>query len=138
MVYKTSFSRGFKSGLVNPFIIELFLCVVLSIIFIFLSISNNKPLNYLKYSLISLTKPAFVAVSYPFIVTNEWLINISDLKKAHYLNNELKKEIEILKKDRRKVNFYEVENTRLKRLLDITEKRYANKINRDSRMDRLW
>ena len=128
MAYKASFSRGLKSGLLNPYGIEVFVCVLISLLLILASTAKTKIFLDFKYYVISISKPGLILVGKPFQFLNGSLIYFSDLKGAHKLNSELISENKNLKDEINKNTFLRVENFKLKKLLHIHEAHYSKKI----------
>jgi len=128
MAYKASFSRGLKSGLLNPYGIEVFVCVLISLLLILASTAKTKIFLDFKYYVISISKPGLILVGKPFQFLNGSLIYFSDLKGAHKLNSELISENKNLKDEINKNTFLRVENFKLKKLLNIDEADYSKKI----------
>ena len=128
MAYKASFSRGLKSGLLNPYGVEVFVCVLISLLLILASISKTRIFLDFKYYVISISKPGLILVGKPFQFLNGSLIYFSDLKGAHKLNSELISENKNLKDEINKNTFLRVENFKLKKLLNIDEADYSKKI----------
>ena len=128
MAYKTSFSRGFQSGFLTPYAVEMFFSIILSIIFLIGSFSKNNFVINIKYYVISFSKPGLILVSKPFEFISDTFHYFGDLQESKELNIFLKKENEKLKKEVDKKNFYLLENYRLKKLLKIDEKGYSQKI----------
>ncbi len=128
MAYKTSFSRGFQSGFLTPYAIEMFFSITLSIIFLISSFSKNNFVINIKYYVISFSEPGLILVSKPFEFISDTFHYFEDLQESKELNIFLKKENEKLKKEVDKKKFYLLENYRLKKLLKIDEKGYSQKI----------
>ena len=128
MAYKTSFSRGFKSSLLNPYAVEMFVSILLSIFFLIGSYSKNNIFINIKYYIISFSKPGLILVSKPFEIVSNTFHYFENLQETKELNNLLKKEKKMLKKEINEKNFYLLENYRLKKLLQIDEKGYSQKI----------
>ena len=128
MAYKTSFSRGFKSSLLNPYAVEMFVSILLSIFFLIGSYSKNNIFINIKYYIISFSKPGLILVSKPFEIVSNTFHYFENLQETKELNNLLKEENKMLKKEINEKNFYLLENYRLKKLLQIDEKGYSQKI----------
>ena len=93
MAYKSSFSsRGFKSGLLNPYGVEVFICVLVSI---FLIISYNRSNFFVdfKHYVISFSKPGLTLIAKPFEFGNEVLLFFSDFKEIKNQKILLEKKI---------------------------------------------
>ena len=129
MAYKSSFtSRGFKSGLLNPYGVEVFICVLVSIFFLIISYNRSNFFVDFKHYVISFSKPGLTLIAKPFEFGNEVLLFFSDFKEIKNLNISLEAEnSELIDKVNRN-NFLEYENLRLKKLLNINEKNYSKKL----------
>ena len=129
MAYKSSFtSRGFKSGLLNPYGAEIFLCILASVFFLIVSYNKSNFFINFKYYVITFSKPGLMLVAKPFDITNNVLVFFSNFKEIKKLNISLEAEnSELIDKVNRN-NFLEYENLRLKKLLNINEKNYSTKL----------
>ena len=129
MAYKSSFSsRGFKSGLLNPYGVEVFICVLVSIFFLIVSYNRSNFFVDFKHYVISFSKPGLTLIAKPFEFGNEVLLFFSDFKEIKNQKILLEKENLKLLEQVNKNNFLEYENFRLKKLLDIDEKNYSKKL----------
>ncbi len=128
MAYKTSFSRGFKSSLLNPYGVEMFFSILLSIFFLISSFSKNNFFLNIKYYVISFSKPGLILVGKPFELISNTFHYFGDLQEAKEINFSLTEENKRLKEEVNEKNFYLLENYRLKKLLKIDEKSYSQKI----------
>tara|TARA_B100000963_G_scaffold280945_1_gene249389 strand:+ start:66 stop:755 length:690 start_codon:yes stop_codon:yes gene_type:complete len=77
---------------------------------------------------ISFSEPGLKIITLPFEYINNSLNYLNDLKKLKQFNKELVLENEILRENLRLSDFYEIENFRLKKLLNVPNKDYARKI----------
>ena len=129
MAYKSSFtSRGFRSGLLNPYGAEIFLCFLASVFFLTASYNKSNFFINFKYYVITFSKPGLMLVAKPFDITNNFLVFFSNFKEIKKLNISLEAEnSELIDKVNRN-NFLEYENLRLKKLLNINEKNYSTKL----------
>ena len=98
--------------------------------FFFLISSNSKNDTFInfKYFVIAFSEPGLKIVSKPFEILNKMVISLSELKVYKEKYNFLEDENKILKEKLKKSNFNEVENYRLKKLLNIDQKDYAKKL----------
>ena len=129
MAYKSSFtSRGFRSGLLNPYGAEIFLCFLASVFFLTASYNKSNFFINFKYYVITFSKPGLMLVAKPFEIANNVFVFFSDFKEIKNLNISLEAEnSELIDKVNRN-NFLEYENLRLKKLLNINEKNYSTKL----------
>lgn len=129
MAYKSSFStRGFKSGLLNPYGAEILICVLISVFFLITSYSKSNFFINFKYYVITFSKPGLTLIAKPFEITKNLFIYINDFKEIRNLNKSLVTENAELLEKLNKNNFLEFENSRLKKLLNIDEKNYSKKL----------
>ena len=128
MVNKSSFGRGFNSSILNSYVINSFLCILVSVFLFFLSITNNSSLQSLRFATISLCKPFFVIVGKPFEFLNNSFVYLREFRNAKKENLALIEENKNLKKQLEKNNFLLLENHRLRNLLKIDEVDYVKKI----------
>ena len=129
MAYKSSFtSRGFRSGLLNPYGVEIFLCILASVLFLIASYNKSNFFINFKYYVITFSKPGLMLVAKPFDITNNVLVFLSNFKEIKNLNISLEAENSELKDKINRNNFLEYENLRLKKLLNINEKNYSKKL----------
>ncbi len=128
MVNKSSFGRGFNSSILNSYVINSFLCVIICFFLFFLSITNNSTLQNIRFATISICKPFFVVVGKPFQFINNFFIYFGEFQNAKKENAYLKEENKNLKKKLEKNNFLLLENHRLKNILKINEVDYVKKI----------
>lgn len=129
MAYKSSFtSRGFKSGLLNPYGVEIFISILISIFFLISSYSRTDFFVSFKHYVIAFSKPGLMIMAKPFEMGNNILVFFREFKemKKSYISLE-KENLELLEKINRN-NLLEFENLRLKQLLDIDEKNYAKRL----------
>ena len=106
----------------------MFFCFLVCIFFFF---STNQKKNFfisVKYYVISFSEPGLKIISFPFEFINNSLYYLSNLTELEKLNKELNHENNILKEKLRLSDSYEIENFRLKKLLDVDNKDYAKKI----------
>ena len=129
MAYKSSFtSRGFRSGLLNPYGAEIFICILTSVFFLIASYNKSNFFINFKYYVITFSKPGLMLVAKPFDITNNVLVFLSNFKEIKNLNISLEAENSELKNKINRNNFLEYENLRLKKLLNINEKNYSTKL----------
>ena len=129
MAYKSSFtSRGFKSGLLNPYGAEIFLCILASVFFLIVSYNKSNFFINFRYYVITFSKPGLMLVAKPFEIANNVLVFFSNFKEIKNLNISLEAENSELKDKINRNNFLEYENLRLKKLLNINEKNYSKKL----------
>ena len=77
MAYKSSFSsRGFKSGLLNPYGAEILICVLISVFFLITSYNKSSLFISLKYYVITFSKPGLIIITKPFEFTNNLFVFI--------------------------------------------------------------
>jgi len=121
-------SRSFKSSLVNSYGLEMSFCLLVCLFFFF---SSNQKSNFfikVKYSVISFSEPGLKIITLPFEHINNSFYYLNDLSNLKQSNNELTYENNILKEKLKLSDFYEIENFRLKKLLNVENKDYAKKI----------
>ena len=106
MAYKTSFSRGFKSSLLNPYGVEMFFSILLSIFFLISSFSKNNFFLNIKYYVISFSKPGLILVGKPFELISNTFHYFGDLQEAKEINFSLTEENKRLKEEVNEKNFY--------------------------------
>ena len=106
----------------------MFFCFLVCIFFFFSSNQKNNFFISVKYYVISFSEPGLKIISFPFEFINNSLYYLSNLTELEKLNKELNLENNILKEKLRLSDFYEIENFRLKKLLDVDHKDYAKKI----------
>ena len=83
MANKSSFStRGFKSGLLNPYGAEVLICVLISVFFLITSYNKNNFFINLKYYVITFSKPGLTLIAKPFEITKNLFIYINDFKEG--------------------------------------------------------
>ena len=129
MAYKSSFtSRGFKSGLLNPYGAEIFLCILASVFFLIVSYNKSNFFINFKYYVITFSKPGLMLVAKPFEIANNVFVFFSDFKEIKNLNISLEAENSELTDKINRNNFLEYENLRLKKLLNINEKNYSKQL----------
>lgn len=129
MGYRSSFtSRGFRSGILNPYGMEIFICVVISLFFIIASHNRTNFFVNVKHYVYLFSKPGLALISKPFELINNTFIFFNDFREIKNIKENLEMErIELLKKIK-KIDFLEIENFRLKKLLEIEEKNYSKKL----------
>ncbi len=121
-------SRSFKPSLVNSYGLEMFFCLLVCVFFFF---SSNQKSNFfikVKYSVISFSEPGLKIITLPIEHINNSFYYLNDLSNLKQSNNELTHENNILKEKLKLSDFYEIENFRLKKLLNVDNKDYAKKI----------
>ena len=129
MAYKSSFSsRGFRSGLLNQYGMEIFICVLISIFFLISSYNRSNLFINIKHYIIAFSKPGLMLIAKPFEISNEILIFVGDFKEIKNQKVSLEKENSALLEKINKNNFLEFENFRLKKLLNIDETNYSKKL----------
>ena len=128
MGYKSSFSRGIHSGPLNRYILELTICITISLLFVLMSLSKSKTVYNIKYFVIAASKPGLVFANKPFKLISDSVQYFEEMGKYKILNKTLKKENDFLKKEFNKVNLLEVENFRLKNLLKLQDVDYVQKL----------
>ena len=117
MANKSSFStRGFKSGLLNPYGAEVLICVLISVFFLITSYNKSNFFINFKYYVITFSKPGLTLIAKPFEITKNLFIYINDFKEIRNLNKSLVMENAELLEKLNKNNFIEFENSRLKKL----------------------
>ena len=97
----------------------------------FFFFSSNQKSNFfikVKYSVISFSEPGLKIITLPFEHINNSFYYLNDLSNLKQSNNELTYENNILKEKLKLSDFYEIENFRLKKLLNVENKDYAKKI----------
>ena len=120
MGYKSSFSRGINSGPLNRYILELTICITISLLFVLMSLSKSETVYDIKYLVVAASKPGLVFANKPFKLISDSVQYFEEMGNYKILNKTLKKENKFLKKEFNKVNLLEVENFRLKNLLKST------------------
>ena len=101
------------------------------IVCIFFFFSSNQKSNFfinIKYYVISFSEPGLKIITLPFEYINNSFYYLNDLSNLKQSNNELDIENNILKEKLKLSDFYEIENFRLKKLLNVENKDYARKI----------
>ena len=119
MGYKSSFSRGINSGPLNRYILELVICIVISLLFVLMSLSKSKTLNNMKYLMVSASKPGLVIAHKPFQLIEDLIQYFEKFGNYKILHKTLENENKFLKREFNKLNLLEVENFRLKNLLKL-------------------
>ena len=129
MVYKSSFSsRGFRSGLLNPYGMEIFICILISLFFLISSYNKSDFFISFKHYVIAFSKPGLMLIAKPFEISNNILMSLSEITEIKKQKLVLEKEnLELIEKVN-KNNFLEFENFRLKKLLNIDEENYSQKL----------
>ena len=128
MGYKSSFSRGIHSGPLNRYILELTICITISLLFVLMSLSKSETVYDIKYLVVAASKPGLVFANKPFKLISDSVQYFEEMGKYKILNKTLKKENDFLKKEFNKVNLLEVENFRLKNLLKLQDVDYVQKL----------
>ena len=121
-------SKSFKPSLINSYGLEMFFCLLVCIFFFF---SSNQKSNFfinIKYYVISFSEPGLKIITLPFEYINNSFYYLNDLTNLKQSNKELALENKNLREKLRLSNFYEIENFRLKKLLNVDNKDYARKI----------
>ena len=121
-------SKSFKPSLINAYGLEMFFCLLLCIFFFF---SSNQKSNFfinIKYYVISFSEPGLKIITLPFEYINNSFYYLNDLTNLKQSNKELALENKNLREKLRLSDFNEIENFRLKKLLNIENKDYARKI----------
>ena len=97
----------------------------------FFFFSSNQKSNFfinIKYYVISFSEPGLKIITLPFEYINNSFYYLNDLTNLKQSNNELALKINILKEKLKLSDFYEIENFRLKKLLNVENKDYAKKL----------
>ena len=128
MAYKSSFSRGINSGPLNRYILELTICITISLLITLMSIFKSKVVEDLKYLVVIISKPGLIVASKPFNYVSNFIQYFEKMGDYKILNSALQVENQFLKKEYNKVNLLEVENFRLKNLLKLQEVDYVEKV----------
>ena len=129
MAYKSSFSsRGFRSGLLNRYGMEVFLCILVSVFFLITSYNKSNLFISIKHYVIAFSKPGLILIAKPFEFANDILVFFSEFKEIKDQKILLEKENRELLNQANKNNLLEFENFRLKKLLDIDETDYSKKL----------
>ena len=128
MGYKSSFSRGINSGPLNRYILELTICITISLLFVLMSLSKSKTVHNIKYLVVAFSKPGLVFANKPFKLVSDSVQYFEGMGNYKTLNESLKKQNDFLKKEFNKVNLLEVENFRLKNLLKLQDVDYVQKL----------
>ena len=121
-------SKSFKPSLINSYGLEMFFCLLVCIFFFF---SSNQKSNFfinIKYYVISFSEPGLKIITLPFEYINNSFYYLNDLTNLKQSNKELALENKNLREKLRLSDFYEIENFRLKKLLNVENKDYARKI----------
>ena len=106
----------------------MFFCFLVCVFFFFASNQKNNFFISVKYYVISFSEPGLKIISLPFEYINNSLYYLNDLTELKQSNTELVLENNILKEKLKLSDFYEIENFRLKKLLNVDNKNYARKI----------
>ena len=106
----------------------MFFCILICGFFFFASNQKNNFFISVKYYVISFSEPGLKIISLPFEYINNSLYYLNDLTELKQSNTELALENNILKEKLKRSDFYEIENFRLKKLLNVDYKDYARKI----------
>jgi len=129
MGYRSSFtSRGFRSGILNPYGMEIFICVLISLFFIITSYNRTSFFVNVKHYVYLFSKPGLVLISKPFELINNTFMLFSDFKEIKSIKETLEQERNGLLEKIKRIDFLEIENFRLKKLLEIEEKNYSKKL----------
>ncbi len=121
-------SRSFKTGLINAYGFEMFFCLMVCLVFFFSSNNKNSFFFSVKYYVITFSEPGLKIVTKPFEILNNSINYFSEFKELKTQNKFLITENNQLKDKLKNKNFLEIENFRLKKLLNIENKEYAKKI----------
>ncbi len=97
-------------------------------VFFFSSNQKNNFFISVKYHVISFSEPGLKIITLPFEYFNKSLNYLYDLNDLKQTNKELVLENNILKEKLKLSNFYEIENFRLKKLLNVEDKDYVRKV----------
>ena len=85
MVYKSSFSsRGFRSGLLNPYGMEMFICILMSLF----SISSYNKSDFFisfKHYVVPLAN-GLMLIAKPFEISNNILMSLSEITEIKNKN----------------------------------------------------
>ena len=127
-VQKSSFSRALKPNLLNQQAIEMLVCILISISILIASVKKNSFFQNLKFNVVSISKPFIFSIAKPFEIFNNSLLYFKELSNAHKENKILKDENKMYKKILNERNFYEIENFRLKKILDLKYQDYSQKL----------
>ena len=93
MVYKSSFSsRGFRSGLLNPYGMEIFISILISLFFLISSYNKSDFFISFKHYVIAFSKPGLMLIAKPFEISNNILMSLSEI-------TEIKKQKLVLEKE---------------------------------------
>ncbi len=129
MVYRSSFtSRGFRSGILNTYGMEIFICVIISLFFVIASYNRMNFFVNIKHYVYLFSKPGLILISKPFELINNTLIFFDDFKEIKNIKESLERERNELLEQIKKIDFLEIENFRLKKLLEIEEKNYSKRL----------
>ena len=120
-------SKSFKPSLINSYGLEMFFCLLVCIFFFFIKSKSNFFIN-IKYYVISFSEPGLKIITLPFEYINNSFYYLNDLTNLKQSNKELALENKNLREKLRLSDFYEIENFRLKKLLNVENKDYARKI----------
>ena len=121
-------SKSFQSSLINSYGLEMFFCLLVCFFFFFSSNQKNNFFTSVKYYVISFSEPGLKIITLPFEYINNSFYYLNDLTNLKQSNKELDIENKNLREKLRLSNFYEIENFRLKKLLNVENKDYARKI----------
>ena len=127
-IYKSSFNRALKPSLLNTYIIEILFCIIFSISVFIISFKNEVFIKNVKFNLISISHPIFSVMAVPFELLNNCFIFVEGLIIAFNENEILRDENNKYRELVKKIRFFELENFRLKSLLDVNTEEYAKKI----------
>ncbi len=129
MAYRASFSsKSSRSGLISSYGIEIFFCFLLCFFFLVSSYTQNNFFLKTKYYVIAFSEPGLKIISAPFDMIGKSFSSVTEIKEIKKKNTLLINENNLLKQQLNKSNFYEIENFRLKKLLNIDNKDYSKKI----------
>jgi len=128
MAFQSSFSRGINSGPLNRYILELTICITVSLSFVLMSLSKSTTVSNMKYFIVTVSKPGLVFANKPFKLVSDFIQYFEKMSNYKILNKSLENENNFLKKEFNKVNLLEVENFRLKNLLKLQEVDYVQKL----------
>lgn len=129
MSYRASFSsKSSRPGLLSSYGVEMFLCFLLCFFFLVASYSENNFFIKTKYYVIAFSEPGLKIISTPFDIIGKSFSSFTEIKEIKKKHTLLINENKLLKQELNRSNFYEIENFRLKKLLDIDNKDYSRKI----------
>ena len=128
MAHKSSFTRVLRPSLLNPYLIEMFVCILLTFIFMIGSIQKSAFFHTLKFGLLDTTKPIVYSIAMPFEILNNLLLFAKDVSNVYDRNNFLESENQKFQKLLSKNSSLEIENSRLKKILNIKDSSYSKRL----------